>query len=46
MRPKLHMKIDHYQKSLISVFQEFFASINKIFILAGRLGTSLSIYEV
>ena len=24
----------HYGKSLISVFQEFFASINKIFILA------------
>ena len=26
-------------------FQEFFASINKIFILAGRLGTRLSFYE-
>ena len=26
---------------LISVFQEFFASIDKIFILAGRLGTEL-----
>ena len=25
-------------KSLISVFPEFFASINKVFILAGRLG--------
>ena len=45
-KTSFHMKIDHYQKSLISVFQEFFASINKIFILAGRLGTSLSIYEV
>ena len=33
-------------KSLISVLQRFFASIDKIFILAGRLGTRLSFYEV
>ena len=39
-------EIAHYQKSLISVFQQFFASINKIFILAERLGTRLSFYEV
>ena len=30
-------------KSLVSVFQEIFASINKIFILAGKLGTRLSL---
>ena len=36
----------HYGKSLISVFQEFFASINNIFILAGRLGIRLLFYEV
>ena len=29
--------VAQYRKSLVSVFQEFFASINKIFILAGRL---------
>ena len=34
------------EKFLISVFQEFFASIGKIFILAGRLGTKLSFYGV
>ena len=34
----------HYGKSLISAFQEFVARINKIFILAGRLGTRLSFY--
>ena len=34
------------RKSLISDFQEFFASINKSFILAGRLSTRLSFYEV
>ena len=28
-----------YGKGLISIFKEFFASINKIFILAGGLGT-------
>ena len=28
-------EIVHYEKSLISVFQEFFASINKRFVLAG-----------
>ena len=32
------------RKSLISVFQEFFASINKMFILVGGLGTRLSFY--
>ena len=41
-----HVKILHHGKSLISVFQEFFASINNIFILAGTLGTRLSFYEV
>ena len=35
----------HYGKSLISIFQEFPASINKIFILAGQLGTMLSFYD-
>ena len=39
-------ELAQYGKSLISIFQEFFASINKIFILAGRLGTRLSFYEV
>ena len=39
-------EIAHYGKNLISVFQELFASIDKIFILAGRLGTRLSFYEV
>ena len=35
---------EHATGSLISVFQEFSASINKKFILAGRLGTRLSFY--
>ena len=39
-------KTAHYGKSLISVFQKFFASVNKIFLLAGRLSTRLSFYEV
>ena len=34
------------RESLISVFQEFLVSINKMFILAGRLGTRLSFYGV
>ena len=38
--------IVHYGKSLISAFQEFFASIYKTFILAGGLATGLSFYEV
>ena len=29
-----------------AIFRDFFASINKIFILAGRLDTSLSLHEV
>ena len=33
-------------ENFISVFQEFSANINKTFILAGRLGTRLSFYEV
>ena len=35
-----------YGKSIISIFQAFFASTNKIFLLAGRLVTRLSFYEV
>ena len=34
------------RKSLISVFQEFFASINKNFVLARALGATLLFYEV
>ena len=34
------------KKSLIFIFQEFFASINKNFILAGRPDTRLSSYEI
>ena len=34
------------RRSLISVFQEFFASVNKMFNLAWRRGTGLSFYEV
>ena len=45
---KLHFSCEtvHNVKSLISVFQEFSASINKTFILAGRVGTRLSFHEV
>ena len=32
-------EIAHYERFLISVFEEFFASIDKILILAERLGT-------
>ena len=39
-------EIAHNRKSLISVFQEFSASGNKNFILAERMGTKLSFYEV
>ena len=39
-------EIVHYEKSLISLFEEFFASINKIFILAGQVGTRTSFLEV
>ena len=35
-----------YGKSSIYVFQEFFASINKTFILEGRLGARLLFYEI
>ena len=33
------------RENLISVFQDFFASINKTFILVGRMSTRLSSYE-
>ena len=36
----------HNGKSLISVFQKLSASINKTFILEGRMGIRLSFYEV
>ena len=34
-------EIVHYGKSLNSIFQEFFASIDKIWILGGRISTRL-----
>ena len=39
-------EIAHYGKSLISIFQEFFASIDSIFILVRGLSTWLSFYGV
>ena len=36
----------HYGKRLIAIFEDFFTSIKKIFIIAGRMGTKLSFYEV
>ena len=40
------LEIVHYGKSLTSVFQECFDSINGIFILKWRLSTRLLFYEV
>ena len=40
-----YFEIPHYVKSLISLFQGFFAS-TKILILAKTLGTRLSFYHV
>ena len=42
---KFSCQIAHYGKGLIAVFRGFFASINKFFILTGRLGTRLSFYQ-
>ena len=39
-------EITHYGKSLISVFQELIPGLNKIYILAGGLGTRLPLYEL
>ena len=39
-------EIMYYRKSLISIFQEFLAIIDKIFILAGRPHTRVSFYQV
>ena len=39
-------EITHCGKSLISVFEDFFASIKKILILAGSLDPTIWFYEV
>ena len=39
-------EIARHGKSLIAIFRDLFASTNKIFILAGGLGTRISFYEV
>ena len=39
-------EIAHNGKSLVSVFQEISASINKTFSLAGGMSTRLSFYEI
>ena len=38
-------EIAHHGKNLIAAFRDIFASTNKVFILAGWLGTRLSFYE-
>ena len=43
---KFSCEIAHYWKSFIAIFRDFFASINKISILAGEMSTRLSFYEV
>ena len=45
-QPQFLPEIAHYRKSWISVFQEFFAMIDKIFILAGIMDTTVSFDEV
>ena len=44
-KPKFISQIAHDRKSLISVFQEIFASIVQTFILASRLDIRLSFSE-
>ena len=39
-------EVAHYGKSSISIFQDFFASTNKIFISGGGLSTKLSSMKV
>ena len=39
-------EIAKYGKNLIAIFEEFFATIGKILILVGGLGTRLSFCEV
>ena len=34
-------EITNYGKGFIAIFRDFFASLNKIFILAGGIGTRL-----
>ena len=41
-----HVKKTHYEKSFISIFQEYFNSFNKIFVLARRLVTRLWDFEI
>ena len=42
----LSYEIVHYQKSLISIFGESLASMDKILILGGKLDTRLSFFAV
>ena len=44
--PETNSSFQPKGKSLISIFQDFSSSINKTVILARRLGTKLSFYEV
>ena len=38
--------MEHYEKGVIAIFRDFFATINNIFILAGRLGARLLFYGI
>ena len=39
-------EVAHCRQGLIAIFWDFVATINKIFILAGGLGTRLLLYEI
>ena len=45
MRQPLELVWNSAMKSSISIFEHFLACIDKIFILGGRLGTRLKLYE-
>ena len=45
-QPWLSFQMVYCGKGLITVFQQFFASIDKTFILPGGLATGRSFYEV
>ena len=46
LRLQVSCEIEYYEKSLSAIFLNFFASINKSFILAGIMRTRISFYEV
>ena len=44
-KQQLSFEMTHYEKSSVSIFKGLFASIDKIFVLGGKLSSRLNLFK-